>query len=275
MKKKKKRTFHPLRFLLLLFIVFCSAFLLAGGTKAFQPKTWQNLGDLLPRAEQKVPSNMEKDEVSTSSGDRISRIFFLKRAVDSHHRPDHYIPIEDIPLPLQQAVIAVEDTRFYSHPGFDVEGILRASLVNLQSGEISEGASTITQQLVKNLFLSQERTFGRKAEELILSLDMEANYSKEEILELYLNTIYFGSGNYGILDAAHDYFGKKPEQLNLAEASMLAGLPNAPSLYSPYVDFLQAKRRQFIVLDAMVRSGFVTKQQAEDAKIQPLYLAHE
>lgn len=151
---------------------------------------------------------------------------------------------------------------------------MRAALVNLQYGEIEEGASTITQQLVKNLFLSHERSFGRKAEEFLLALDMEAHYSKDEILELYLNTIYFGSNYYGIGDASVGYFGKQPSRLELPEAAMLAGLPNAPSLYSPYTDFLMAKKRQFVVLDAMVRTGCISRDIAEDAKIKPIYLAH-
>ena len=129
-------------------------------------------------------------------------------------------------------------------------------------------------QLVKNLFLSREPSFGRKAEELLLALDMEMNYSKEEILELYLNTIYYGSNFYGIYDASYGYFGKPPRDLALPEAAMLAGLPNAPSLYSPYVDFMMAKKRQFVVLDAMVRAGAIDKATAEDAKIKPIYLAN-
>jgi len=175
---------------------------------------------------------------------------------------------------MQQAIIAVEDNRFYEHPGFDLQGILRATLVNLQYGQIEEGASTITQQLVKNLFLGSEQTFGRKAEELLLALDMEVNYSKEEILELYLNTIYYGSNYYGIGAASEGYFGKKPRELQLPECAMLAGVPNAPSLYSPYADFLLAKKRQIIVLDAMVRADVLDKRMAEDAKIVPLHLAH-
>ena len=126
--------------------------------------------------------------------------------------------------------------------------------------------SNITQQLVKNLFLSHEQSMGRKVEELLLALDMEARYSKEQILELYLNTIYFGSDFYGIAEAAHGYFGKRPADLSLAEAAMLAGLPNAPSLYSPYVDYDLAKKRQAIVLDAMVRSGLAAPSVAEKAK---------
>ena len=183
------------------------------------------------------------------------------------------MPVEELPDSLIKAIVAVEDNRFYSHPGFDIEGIFRAALVNLQSGEIEEGASTITQQLVKNLFLSQERSFVRKAEELALAVDFEYCCSKDEILSLYLNTIYFGSGYYGIYTAAHGYFGKEPGELTLPEAAMLAGLPNAPSLYSPYENFLLAKKRQCIVLDAMVRTGVLDEHLAESAKIAPLYLA--
>jgi len=171
-------------------------------------------------------------------------------------------------------IIAVEDRKFYRHLGIDPEGIMRASLVNLQYGEIQEGASTITQQLAKNLFLSHEQTFGRKGEEVLLALDLELNYEKDEILELYLNTIYYGSGFYGIDAASRGYFGKPPRELSLAECAMLAGLPNAPSLYSPYVDFKAAKKRQIVVLDAMKACGFVTEREAEDAKIKPLYLAN-
>ena len=185
-----------------------------------------------------------------------------------------YSNYEDLSQNLKDAVVAVEDRRFYEHHGFDVNGVARAALVNLQYGEIEEGASTITQQLVKNLFLSHEQSFGRKAEELLLSLDMEANYSKDEILELYLNTIYYGSGYYGIGAASDGFFGKAPKDLALPEAAMLAGLPNAPSVYSPYEDFLMAKKRQFVVLDAMVSAGYITQELAEDAKIKPLILAH-
>ena len=219
------------------------------------------------------------DNITASDGqpsglDRISRVIFLKKAVQARTSQADYVRLQDIPESLQQAVIAVEDRKFYNHWGFDMEGIFRASLVNLQYGEVKEGASTITQQLVKNLFLSQEQTMGRKAEEFVLAMDMELNYSKAEILELYLNSIYFGSGYYGIGQAAEGYFGKEPAKLALPEAAMLAGIPNAPSLYSPYVDFMLAKKRQFVVLDAMVAAGFLRENVAEDAKIKPIYLAH-
>ncbi|SFT53826.1 penicillin-binding protein 1A [Selenomonas sp. GACV-9] len=277
MKKatKRKIRFRIFRFLFLLCLIFFLAFFIAGGTSLFSPRTWQHFGDFLPRLEQQLPAIQQTDEpVKISTTDRMSRILFIRRAVNSRINQETYVKLRDIPVSLQHAVVAVEDNRFYSHHGFDPQGIMRATLVNLQYGQIEEGASTITQQLVKNLFLSHEQSFGRKAEELLLALDIEASYSKDEILELYLNTIYYGSNFYGIGPAAEGYFGKKPSELQLPEAAMLAGLPNAPSLYSPYVDFMMAKKRQFIVIDAMVRSGYLDEHEAESAKIKPIYLAH-
>lgn len=277
MKKQKKRriALRLLRFVFLLVLIFFITFFLAGGTSVFSPKTWQHIGDFLPKVESKLPAIQQTDaQVAVSTSDRISRFFFIKRAVDSRIDHENYIKIRDIPESMQQAIVAVEDTRFYSHHGFDLQGIMRATLVNIQYGQIEEGASTITQQLVKNLFLSNEQSYGRKVEELLLALDIEANYSKDEILELYLNTIYYGSNYYGIGPAAEGYFGKKPSALQLPESAMLAGLPNAPSLYSPYVDFLMAKKRQFIVIDAMEHNGYIDESTAASAKIKPIYLAH-
>lgn len=271
-----------LRFLFLLMVLFFIAFFFAGGTKVFDPQTIGNFRETFHADKTTASSAADSPSAPAAKGDlqevssldRLSRVLFLKKTIAQKVSKKNYVTIDHIPDSLKNAVISVEDNRFYSHHGFDMEGILRASLVNLQYGQIEEGASTITQQLVKNLFLSHERSFGRKAEELVLALDMEANYSKDEILELYLNTIYFGSNYYGLRDASLGYFGKEPEKLALPEAAMLAGLPNAPSLYSPYVDFMMAKKRQFVVLDAMVRTGCISKDIAEDAKIKPIYLAH-
>ena len=277
MKKAKKRKIYwkLLRFIFFLFLIFFITFFLAGGTTLFAPRTWQHVGDFLPKLDNQPPAIQQLDDpVRISTADRISRFIFLKRAVESRTNREGYVKLRDIPDSLQQAIVAVEDNRFYSHHGFDTEGIIRATLVNLQYGQIEEGASTITQQLVKNLFLSHEQSFGRKAEELLLALDMEANYSKDEILELYLNTIYYGSNFYGVSAASDGYFGKKPADLQLPESAMLAGLPNAPSVYSPYVDFMMAKKRQFVVIDSMVRCGYLDESTAESAKIKPIYLAH-
>lgn len=280
---KKIKAFIKWTFLLA--VVFCLSFLIAGGANFYLSdnemfvKVQNTTRNLSTKIGDGIENINTEDSYTPSDGqpsslDRISRVIFLKKAVQARTRQADYVSLRDIPESLQQAVIAVEDRKFYNHCGFDMEGIFRASLVNLQYGEVKEGASTITQQLVKNLFLSQEQTMGRKAEEFVLAMDMELNYSKEEILELYLNSIYFGSGYYGIGQAAEGYFGKEPAMLALPEAAMLAGIPNAPSLYSPYVDFMLAKKRQFVVLDAMVAAGFLRENVAEDAKIKPIYLAH-
>ena len=207
--------------------------------------------------------------------DTLSRMSSIKPAVDNKIKNiPHYVTINEVPYILCQAVVSVEDTRFYKHKGFDIFGIARAVLVNVEAGEIQEGASTITQQTVKNLFLTSDQTFTRKAEELILSMNMEDEFKKDKILEIYLNVIYFGSNFYGIYDAAQGYFGKEPADLTVAECAMLAGLPNAPSLYSPYVDFHLAKKRQLVVIDAMEKAGVISKREAENARIEEIILAH-
>ncbi|SMC97418.1 transglycosylase domain-containing protein [Sporomusa malonica] len=253
------------RLLALLLIIFTVTFWWAGGDLLLRsaiPKT-----TILPAGTADTAASVK------SAWDRVHRVIFLKSAVDARLDKKSYVRLNDIPLPLQQAIIAVEDNRFYQHMGFDIEGILRATLVNVQTGSYAEGGSTITQQLIKNLFLSQERTLGRKLEEFILAVSIELRYSKEEILEMYLNTIYFGSGAYGIGEASAIYFGKPPFHLNLAECAMLAGLPNAPSLTSPYVDFAAAKQRQAIVLAAMARHSYIGPAQAQEAKLTPILLA--
>lgn len=206
--------------------------------------------------------------------DRVGRLWSIEDAVNERvRRIPHYVSLDNIPRSLQQAVIAVEDARFYSHSGFDVMGIARAAVVNVEAGEIEEGASTITQQLVKNLFLTSEPSFSRKAEELLLAMNVERHFSKNQIIELYLNTIYFGSNYYGIYDASKGYFGKEPKDLTVAESAMLAGLPNAPSLYSPYVDFMLAKKRQLIVINAMANAHLLSAREAENARIEEIVLA--
>lgn len=249
------------RFITILLLLFALSFAWAGGTGFFQK--------LLPA----MPASTSITKEMSSSWERTYRIIALKSAVNGKLNKNNYIKLQYIPLTMQQTIIAVEDNRFYRHVGFDIEGILRAMLVNMQTGDFTEGGSTITQQLVKNLFLTQEKTYGRKAEEFILAIDMEIRYSKEEILEMYLNSIYFGSGAYGIGDAAQIYFDKSPINLNLAECAMLAGLPNAPSLNSPYVNFNSAKQRQAVVLSVMARHGYIGPQAAEEAKRVPIKLA--
>ena len=248
------------------------ALLLSAGTFLLFPHTWQGIGMLLPDAARMQPANRLHDMRAPDAAERATRVLFIRRAVDARMNGMEYVPLSRISPDLQHAIVAVEDRRFYDHMGFDLTGMARATLVNIQYGRIEEGASTITQQLVKNLFLANEQSFTRKAEELLLALDIEIAYSKDEILEMYLNVVYYGAGFYGVQAASEGYYGKAPATLDLPEASMLAGIPNAPSERSPFVDFIAAKKRQAIVLDAMEAQRYIDARTAEDAKIQPLIL---
>lgn len=183
-----------------------------------------------------------------------------------------YVPLSAVPRILQQAVIAIEDERFYRHRGVDAVGVARALWVNLTRNRILEGGSTITQQLARTLFLTPERTLTRKLHEMLLALEMERHLTKDEILERYLNQVYFGNGAYGVEMAAQVYFNRRVEELGLPEASLLAGLIQAPSRYDPFRNFPAAKRRQEQVLRKMVELGFLSEEQAQAALRAPLTL---
>ena len=165
------------------------------------------------------------------------------------------IPLNELPRYLPKAFIAIEDRRFYAHSGIDPIGLIRATAANIMHRGVSQGGSTITQQLAKNLFLTQERTVGRKLQEVALGMWLERKFSKDQILELYLNRIYFGSGAYGVEAAAQRYFGKSARQVTLAEAALLAGLVKSPSKLAPTRNFDAAERRAQIVLAAMTDAG--------------------
>jgi len=181
------------------------------------------------------------------------------------------VSIDRIPSYLRQATIATEDPTFYSNPGFNPFSIARALWYNLREGRIVSGASTITQQLVKNLFLSWEETLDRKIKEAILATEITRRYSKDEILEIYLNEIYYGNVAYGVAAAAETYFGKPVEDLTLAECAMLAGIPQSPVIHDPYTNFTGAKRRQTVVLQFMVREGYITQPEADAAAAEELH----
>jgi penicillin-binding protein 1A len=181
-----------------------------------------------------------------------------------------YVPLSGVPMVLRQAVIAAEDARFYEHGAVDLRGIARATVRNLLAAQVKEGGSTITQQLAKTLFLTHERTLERKVKELELARDIERRYSKDDILEMYLNSIYFGHGAYGVEAAARTYFSKGVSELNLAEAALLAGLPRAPGRYSPLIDRARAKARRQYVLDRMVATGALTASRAQKAARIPV-----
>ncbi|KMY56027.1 penicillin-binding protein [Bacillus sp. FJAT-27231] len=176
------------------------------------------------------------------------------------------VPIDKMPKYLQDAVVSIEDHRFYEHNGFDLKGMSRAFVKNMFSGGVVQGGSTITQQLTKNALLSPEQTYKRKVEELFLAIEIEKVYKKKEILEMYLNTIYFGSGAWGVQNASKKYFGKDVEDLKLSEAAMLAGIIKAPSALDPYKNLDKAIARRNVVLSQMEKYGYITSEEAEGAK---------
>lgn len=179
----------------------------------------------------------------------------------------NYTTIDKMPANLKNAVISVEDRRFYKHHGIDFLSIARAVCSDIKAGRIKEGGSTITQQLAKNLFLSSDRTFTRKIKELFYTINLERQYSKDQILEMYLNVIYYGNNIYGVQNASQKYFHKDLKKLTLNEAAMLAGIPQAPNMYSPDKHPDKAHKRQNIVLNAMKRNGFISERYLSTAKI--------
>jgi len=183
------------------------------------------------------------------------------------------VPLHMIPDYLKQAVIATEDRQFYEHAGVDLRGILRAIIRDIRAGEFVEGASTITQQLAKTLFLTPRKSIMRKLKEAFLAFQIERRYTKDEILQLYLNQVYFGSGAYGVEAAARTFFGKPANELTLAECALTAGMPKSPSRYSPLVNESLALKRRAVVLKQMARNGMITREQLTAAKSSPLSLA--
>jgi penicillin-binding protein 1A len=204
------------------------------------------------------PSTVTK--IFSDEGEVIGEFFYEKREV---------VSLDRIPGYLIQAFVSGEDARFFQHKGLDYLAILRAFFRNIFSGEIVQGGSTITQQVVKSLLLSPEKSFTRKIREAILAYKIERYLTKEEILFLYLNQIYLGHGAYGVAMAAENYFGKNIEELTIAEAAILAGLPQAPSKYSPHQHPQQAKKRQLYILNRMVEEGFISSKEATKAAQAP------
>jgi len=182
------------------------------------------------------------------------------------------VPLERISPNLKRAVLAIEDSYFLQHKGIDPVGIARALVVNFKSKSTREGGSTLTQQLVKNLFLTNELSLSRKAAEAVLALRVEQVFTKNEILEMYLNQVYWGENTNGAETAAQNYFNKSAAELTLAESAMLAGIIQAPSVYNPFVDFKVAKQRQAVVLNRMLEIGWITEQEYKEAKNEPIKL---
>jgi penicillin-binding protein 1A len=183
------------------------------------------------------------------------------------------VTLADLPAHVPNAVIAIEDRRFYSHPGVDPIGLARAMVANVAAGSLVQGGSTLSQQLAKNLFLDPSRTLERKIQEMIFAVWLEMQYSKEEILEMYLNRVYLGAGAYGVDAAAHRYFGKGAGELTIAEAALIAGLLKAPTYYAPTTDLARANARAATVIEAMRDAGFITAAEAAEARANPAVLA--
>src|SRR5690242_453031 len=221
---------------------------------------WPNLPslDALTDYRPKVPLR-----VYSADGDLIGEFGEEKRAV---------VKIQDVPRVMKAAILAAEDDRFYQHGGVDFAGVVRAAIANLRSQGRKEGASTITMQVARTFFLTREKTLARKLSEVMLAFKIEANLTKDQILELYINQIYLGERAYGFASAANVYFGKSLQDLTPAEAAMLAGLPQAPSRQNPIVNPKRAKERQQYVLRRMHEVGWLSDEQYKAALAEPLHL---
>ena len=256
----KKRRW--LRWVLLSVGLLCALVVVVVGVAGFI--VYQRLtADLPPVSELENYQPSLVTKVYDRYGELIADFFIEKRIL---------VPLADIPLHVRQATIAAEDRRFYSHGGVDLWGILRAVRVNMQARGTKEGASTITQQVARTLFLNRERTLARKVREAILAWRIERHYSKDQILEIYLNQIFYGHNAYGIEAAAQLYFGKSVKELTVSEAALLAGLPPAPNSYSPLKNLQRSVQRRNHVLSSMVEAGYLTPEQAQAAAQEPVPL---
>ncbi|HUU50484.1 MAG TPA: PBP1A family penicillin-binding protein [Nitrospinota bacterium] len=202
-------------------------------------------------------------KVYSDDGELIGEFFLEKRI---------FVPLSKVPRHFKEAIISVEDTRFYSHRGIDLLGILRAFYSNIKAGEVVEGGSTITQQLVRSLFFNREKKLSRKIKEILLAIKLERKISKDKILELYLNQIYFGHGAYGIEAASQAYFGKSVDEIDLQESALLAGLPQAPSAYSPFINPKKAFKRRNHVLKRMMMEKKISSSDFKITEKSPLGL---
>lgn len=209
------------------------------------------------------PSTVVKGKAEAGTlREKWNDVSHFRESLESRVHREKFVPYDKIPDLLKKGIIATEDRRYYDHGAVDIIGVARAFITNSMAGETLEGGSTIAQQTVKNIFLSNDRTMTRKLEELALAVQLERNYSKEEILELYLNTIYFGHGAYGVGEASRVYFGKEPKDLDLSQCAMLAGLPQAPSAYDPISHPQEGAKRMTTVLALMAQEGYITPEEA-------------
>lgn len=240
-----------------------------------------------------APVQKEEQQAEREERNRMAKIFFallpprsewpgpvqkfytafnMEEVIEPIRHNPNWTPLSEINKNVPYALVAIEDHGFYEHGAIDVGGILRATMVNLSAGEVVQGGSTLTQQLVKNVFLSHEQSMERKVEEAVLSLMLENDYSKDEIIELYLNTTYFGAGANGIKEAARIYFGKTPKELSIAEAAVIGALPYAPSALNPYENPEGCKKRQVLVLRTMLKYRYISQDQCTQAERETIRL---
>ena len=192
----------------------------------------------------------------------------LSQKVEEVRSAEHYTKLTDISEYFIDALVAVEDHRFFDHKGVELRSIIRAVITNLNEGEYAEGGSTITQQLAKKMYFRFEKKMPRKVAEALVAFDLEREYEKDDILEMYVNIIYFGDGYTGIWEAAQGYFGKAPAELDFDEATLLAGLPKAPSSYALSNGREKAEERQEDVIEAMVHGGYVSEEEADGLLVE-------
>ncbi len=262
-KKKPKRIFIKILIFFFYIALFLCVFVICVGLAVIN-----TCGKDLPDVE--LLAKFEPSETSiiyAADGTVIATLFRENR---------YWVPLDEIPQDMKDAIVAIEDSRFYSHHGIDPKGIVRSLVADFKGKSAAQGASTITMQLAREIFLHPQKSIQRKIQEIIIAMQIERRFTKKEILERYLNQIYFGSGAYGIEAAAQIYFGKHAKDLNLAESALIAGLPPAPSVYSPFVDEESALIRQKMVLNRMVECGFITQQQSDEALETKLaYVPHK
>ncbi len=252
-KKTKKKSYFWFKFI---FIGFSVAFIALSGFIAYCYFTLPDINQAVSRT--RAPSTT----IIAENGNEI---------VTYGSNYAHVVYLKDLPYYIPASIIDVEDRRFYSHFGFDIIGFARASVINIIKQRYAQGASTITQQVAKNLFLTPEKSIKRKVQELLIAFWLESKFSKEQILTLYLNRVYLGTGTYGIEAAANKYFGKTSADLSLKEAATLAGMLKAPSRYNPIYDKQNAQKRAEIVLNLMFKHGTITKDQLNKAIKEPYH----
>lgn len=264
----------------IIFLILTVGSIYAGYIFGIHPNTTntpvQTATALLADTQKQIFLLLSSEEILNTASDKneslkskIMNVTDFKNQLESRIHRDEFTAYKDINPLVIKALIDTEDRRFYEHGALDIIGVIRAAITNYMAGSTLEGGSTISQQVVKNVFLSNERTFTRKIEELFLAVQLERTYTKDEILEIYLNTIYFGHGTYGIREASQTYFNKTPDTLNLAQCAMLAGLPQAPSAYDPIDNPEEGFKRMVLVLTLMSAAGDCT---AAEAAVAPTML---